>query len=107
MITASYNVEGKDAKTAIADLAKEWGENATTNDTIFPGTDDVTGYFATLPSGTEGSGLYCTAVARDYMDGYLLLELTGHNSGNAELDMAVSDALNGIIDSLEFTDYNE
>lgn len=107
MITASYNVDGKGAKTAIADLAKEWGENATTNDAIFPGTDDVTGYFATLPSDEVGSGLYCVAMARDYMDGYLLLELTGHNSGNAELDMAVSDALNGIIDSLEFTDYNE
>ncbi|MCR4685912.1 MAG: hypothetical protein K5649_10630 [Lachnospiraceae bacterium] len=105
MITASYNVDGKDAKTAIADLAKEWGDEATTSDAIFPGTDDVTGYFATLSPVTEGSGLYCTAVARDYMDGYLLFELTGHNSGNEELDMAVSDALAGIIDSLKFTDY--
>ncbi len=101
MITASYNV-GKDAKTAIADLAEEWGGKSTISEGIFPGTEDVTGYWATLPPEKEGSGLYSTAIARDYMDGYLLFELTGHNSGDDEADMAVSDSLAGIIDSLEF-----
>ncbi len=45
-----------------------------------------------------------TAIARDYMDGYLLFELTGHNSGDEELDMAVSDYMAAIIDSLTFTE---
>lgn len=101
MITATYNVD-KDAKTAIADLAKEWGDKASTSEGIFPGTEDVTGYWATLPPEKEGSGLYSTAMARDYMDGYLMFELTGHNSGDDEADMAVSDALASVIDSLEF-----
>ncbi len=105
MITASYNVD-KDAKTAIADLAKEWGDKASTSEGIFPGTEDVTGYWVTLPPEQGTSGLYCTAIARDYMQGYLLFELTGHNSGNDEEDMAVSDALASVIDSLEFAVYN-
>lgn len=102
MITASYNT-GKDAKTAINDLAKEWGDKATLLEGIFPGTDDVTGYWVNLPPEKDSSGLYSTAVARDYMDGYLLFELTGHNSGNDEIDMGVSDSLAAVIDSLEFT----
>ncbi|MCR5301808.1 MAG: hypothetical protein K6E49_05155 [Lachnospiraceae bacterium] len=102
MITASYNVDGRDARTAIEDLAKEWGDKATVTDGIFPGTEDAKGYWATLPPENDSSGLYSTAMARDYMDGYLMFELTGHNSGNDEEDMAVSDALAGIIDSLEF-----
>ncbi len=103
MVMVTYDV-GKDAKTAIADTAKSWGEKATTSEGVFPGTEDVKGYWAILPPATEGSGLYETAVARDYMDGYLVFELIGHNSGNEELDMAVSDALATIIDSLQFTE---
>lgn len=106
MITASYNAD-KDAKTAILDLSKEWGDKAPLIEGVFPGTEDVKGYFLSLPPGEGGSGLYSTTIARDYMDGYLLFEVTGHNSGNDEADMAVSDALAGVIDSLEFTTYNE
>nr|WP_297708143.1 hypothetical protein [uncultured Butyrivibrio sp.] len=71
---------------------------------IFPGTEDVKEYWAVLPPTEEGSRLYMTAIARDYMDGYLLFELTGHNSGDEELDMAVSDYMAAIIDSLTFTE---
>ncbi len=105
MITASYNVDS-DAKTAIANMAKEWGDKTITTEGPFPGAEDITGYWVTLPPSGEGSGYYSTAVARDYMDGYLMFELTGHNSGNEEMDMAVSDALASIIDSLEFTGSN-
>ena len=105
MITASYNVD-KDAKSAINDLAKEWGDKTEVYEGVFPGTDDVTGYWANLAPEKDSSGLYSTAVAVDYMDGYLMFELTGHNSGNDEADMAVSDALAGVIDSLEFTKYD-
>ena len=106
MITASYDV-GKDAKTAIEDLAKEWGDKTEISEGIFPGTEDVTGYRATLPPEEGTSGLYMTAIARDYMDGYLVFELTGHNSGDDETDIPVSDALAGIIDSLTFVSYEQ
>lgn len=104
-ITATYDV-GKDAKTAIDDLAGKWGDKATTSEGIFPGTEDVTGYWAILPTEKENVGLYSTAIARDYMDGYLLFECAEYKSGDEETDMALSDALAGIIDSLEFTTYN-
>ncbi len=105
MITVSYNVD-KDAKTAIEDLAGSWGDKAELSEGIFPGTEDVKGYWATLPTQDIGSGLYMTAIARDYMDGYLLFELTGHNCGDDSVDIPVNDALAGIIDSLEFISYN-
>ena len=41
-----------------------------------------------------------TAIARDYMDGALIFELTGHNGEDEEMNMEVSDRMAGIIDSL-------
>ncbi len=43
-----------------------------------------------------------TAIARDDMEGVLVFELDGHMGNDEENNMAVSDALAGIIDSLEF-----
>ena len=103
MITATY-VVSKDAETYINELVKSWGsENVTVTKSIFPGTDSVDGYWASLPPAENGSGLYETAVARDYMDGALVFELTGHHSGNDELDIPVSDKLAMIIDSIVFS----
>ncbi len=104
MITASYNVD-KDAKTAIDDLAKDYGDKATISEITFPGTEDVKGYYLDSNSSGEGSGLYMSAMARDLMDGYLLFEFTEHKSGDEEMDMAVGDALAAIIDSLQFVPY--
>ena len=103
MITVTYDV-GKDAKTAIADLAKSWGENASTSEAPFLGNENIPGYWATLSPAADGSGsgYYSEALARDYMDGALIFELDGHMGEDEENNMAVSDALAGIIDSLEF-----
>ena len=104
MVTATYGVD-KDAKTMIEDLQKQWGEGTQTYESSFPGAEDVTGYWVTLSPTVEGSGLYETAVARDYMDGYLIFEMTAHTSGDDAIDIPVSDALATIIDSLEFIQY--
>ncbi len=101
MITASYEV-GSDAKTAVADKAKAYGDGATTSEASFPGAEDVIGYWAMTAPSTEGSGLIETVVARDYMDGYLMFEMTTHNSGDDAIDIPVSDALAAVIDSLTF-----
>ena len=104
MITATYVVP-ENAETYINALAESWGsENVTVTKSIFPGTEDVDGYWAALPPSEDGSGLYETAIARDYMDGTLVFELTGHNSGNDEIDIPISDELAMIIDSIEFSD---
>ena len=43
-----------------------------------------------------------TAMARDYMEGALIFEIDGHQGEDDEMNMAVADALAGIIDSLNF-----
>ena len=105
MILVTYDIE-TDGKGARDQRAESWGEKTTKSDAIFPGTEDVPGYWAILPPAEEGSGLYMTSISRDYMDGSLTFELTGHNSGNEELDMEVSDRLALIIDSLTFETYD-
>ncbi len=107
MITVTYTVENK-GEAAIKALGESWGSDKVTyNEGPFPGADDVTGYWAMLPPAEDGSGLYETAVGRDYMDGALIFDLTGHNSGDAALDMEVSDNMASIIDSLTFENYSE
>ncbi len=102
MITATY-VTGKDAETTINDLANSWGADITNKArSIFPGTEDIDGYWAYVVPMSDGSGLYMTAVARDYKDGTLIFELTGHNGEDDDMNMEVSDSLAMIIDSLEF-----
>lgn len=106
MILVTYDVE-TDGKGARDKRVEEWGENATSSDAIFPGTEDVPGYWAICPPGEDGSGLYMTSISRDFMDGSLTFELTGHNSGDDMLDMEISDRLATIIDSLTFEDYEQ
>ncbi len=106
MITVTYTVENG-GEAAIRELGESWGEETEYSQGTFPGADDVTGYWAVLPPKEEGSGLYMTAIGRDYMDGALIFELTGHNGDDEEMNMAVSDDLASVIDSLTFETYGE
>ncbi len=104
MVTVTYE-PSTDAKTYADELKSSWGESAKINEGTFPGTEDVKGYWVILDPSKDGSGLYETAIVRDYMEGILSFELTGHNSGDDAIDIPVSDNLAMIIDSLEFLDY--
>ena len=99
MITVTYTVDN-DAEAAIKELGESWGDKTTYSEATFPGTSDVKGYWASLDPEEGGSGAYSTAVARDYMDGAIIFELTGHNGEDEEMNMEVSDYMAGIIDSL-------
>lgn len=102
MITVTYDVT-TNAEGAIDKMIESWGsDKATKTKSIFPGTENVDGYWGVLPPAEDGTGYYETAIARDYMDGCLVFELTGHNSGDDEMDMAVGDAMAMIIDSISF-----
>ncbi|WP_029232272.1 hypothetical protein [Butyrivibrio sp. VCB2006] len=104
MVTYDVDMTAKEKRDAIA---KEYGENATTMETPFPGADDVTAYRASCPAGEGGSGLYEEAIIIEYMGGYLCFEVIGHLTGNDELDMEVCDYLAGILDSLTFMSYGD
>lgn len=103
MVLVTYDVEhnGKEMRD---EKLKSYGETAVGSDSVFPGTEDVEGYWASCPP-VDGLGEYMTSVSRDYMDGSLTFECIGYNSGDEMLDMEVSDYLAMIIDSLEFIQY--
>ena len=103
MITATYTTDSN-AEDAIKEIGKNWGDAANYSENIFPGTEDVKGYWVVANPSEEGSGAYMTSIARDYKDGALIFELDGHMSGDEESDMVVSDTLAAIIDSLQFTE---
>lgn len=106
MITAYYTVDNK-GEAAIEELGNSWGEATVFSQGPFPGAESENGYWAVLPPAEEGSGAYMTAIGRDYMDGALIFELSGHNGNDEEMNMAVSDALAAVIDSLTFETYGE
>lgn len=101
MITATYTVD-KNAEDSIKELGKALGDKAIYTEGVFPGTEDVKGYWVVLNPEEGGSGGYMTAIARDYMEGTLIFEIDGHFGEDEENNMLVSDTLAGIIDSLTF-----
>lgn len=105
MLTVSYEVDTTNPEEVADKLVKEWGDSAVKSEGIFPGTESVPCFRASLPVGEDGTGMYMEAIIRSYMEGCLVFELTGHNSGDDEMDMAVSDQLAMLIDSVEFTQY--
>ncbi len=104
LIQVTYDVEhnGKEMRD---EIAKGYGEKATTLDAPFTGTEDVQGYWAMVGPDGGGAGLYETAISRDYMDGSLTFECIEHMSGDEALDMEVSDYMAMIIDSVKFESY--
>ncbi len=101
IITAAY-ITDKNAENYINELAASWGEGSNKARSIFPGTKDVDGYWAYIYPSPTDSGMYMTAVARDYKDGLLIFELTGHNGDDNSINMAINNSLSMIIDSLTF-----
>lgn len=101
MITVTYTVENK-AEAAVKELGKSWGDIATYTDGVFPGTEDVKGYWVTAVPTEDGTGSYMTAVARDYMEGALVFELTGTNGEDEANNLEVSGVLSDILNSIEF-----
>ncbi|MCR5558344.1 MAG: hypothetical protein K6F75_12405 [Butyrivibrio sp.] len=102
MIIATY-VEGKNAEDAINEMAESYGgENPYFSQGPFPGTEDEPGYWVSFDPNMEGSGSYMTALARNYKEGALIFEVSGHNGNDEMQNMEVSDALSLVIDSLQF-----
>ena len=84
------------------EIAKGYGETAVKSEAVFPGTEDVKGYWVSVGPEEGGSGAYVTAIARDYMDGALIFELDGHNGGDEAMDNQVAGVFSDMINSLEF-----
>jgi hypothetical protein len=101
VITISY-VEGREPEEYLDELTKDWDKEAEKIKGVFPGTDDTPGYWRMSPQMEEGSGLYETLVTGAYKDGVLVLDAVEHKSGDEAADMALSDSMAAVIDSITY-----
>ena len=106
LITISH-VMDKMPPEVLGEVTDGWGnpDDVIRTEGFFPGTTDKWGFFRTLPASTDGSGLAQTAIAGEYNGGTLLLENMTHLSGDDETDMAISDAMASVIDSITYKDF--
>ncbi len=102
-------IADKQPEEVLYDVTSEWGDQSKIqrSEGTFPGTDDKLGYWRVLPDNGKGSRLSMTAIATEYNDGVLLAVETFHSSGKDEIDMAASDALAEVIDSITFKNFKE
>ena len=106
MVEIRY-IKDKQPEEVLYDLTSTWTndqEEVQRSEGIFPGTDDKWGYWRELPASEDGSRLGQTAIAGEFNGGVLLFTVTSHMSGDDETDMAVSDAISGVIDSITYPD---
>lgn len=104
MVEISF-IPDKQPEEALAEITDTWGEDANISRTegFFPGTNDKWGYWRTLDTPNEGSGLGETLIAGEYNGGVLLFEIISHGSNYD--DTTVSDELSGIIDSITYENF--
>ena len=104
-LTATYTVENG-AEAAIKELGASWGDGTEYSEEPFPGANYAVGYRATFSSEEDGAGLFETAVARNFMGGALIFEITEHKGEDGNVDAEASDLLSGLMDSLAFDVYD-
>ena len=108
MVEIKY-IADKQPEEVLYEVTEEWGdqEDIKRTEGIFPGTHDKWGYWRTLDAGKTGSGLGMTAIAGEYNGGVLLFVVTSHMGGDEEMDMAASDAIANVIDSITYKEFKE
>jgi len=106
MLVISY-ITDKQPEEALYDLTSAWGdqESIKRSEGFMPGTDDKWGYWRIMDSTADGSGLNQTAIAGEYNGGVLMFEIISHVSGDDGMDMAVSDTLSELINSITYDDF--
>ena len=105
MLSISY-VPDKQPEEVLAELTQGWEDQETVrSESYFPGTDDKWGYWRNPKDNGTGSGLSENIFAGEYNGGVLVFDFVTHKAGDDETDMAVSDVLSGIIDSITYDDF--
>ena len=72
---------------------------------FFPGTDGKWGFWRTMPAPEDGSSPSRTAIAGEYNGGVLLIQYAAWQTGDEEADMKASGAMETIVDSLTYKDF--
>jgi len=91
------------------ELTAGWGsgEEISRSEGFFPGTEDRWGYWRSLHGTAEDPQLDLDAFAGEFNGGVLQFLFTVHKSGSEEEDMAVSDALAAVTDTLAYSYFEE
>ena len=103
MVTISY-VPEKMPEEAMSEITETWEDQERTEG-IFPGTDDKWGYWRELKTSDGGSGYGETLICGEYNGGSLLFDIVSHKGKDDDQNMAVSDNLSAIIDSITYENF--
>ena len=101
-------IADKQPEEVLYEVTSEWGKEQDEigrSEGFFPGTVDKWGYWRDLTADEEGSGIARSAIAGEYNGGVLLFEFMTHMSGDDGMDMAVSDALAEVLDSVTYEEF--
>ena len=103
MVTISF-VTGKMPEEAMSEITDSW-EDQDRTEGYFPGTDDKWGFWRELKTSEEGSGAGETVIGGEYNGGALIFDIVSHKGNDGDQNMAASDCLSGVIDSIEYEDF--
>ena len=104
---AITNIPERQEDEVLSELIKnmEDPDSIVKSESYFPGTNDKWGCWISPKDNGTGSGLAEDIFTGEYNGGVMMIEFITHKSGDEEADMAVSDALSGIIDSIGYDDF--
>ncbi|MCR5774142.1 MAG: hypothetical protein K6G42_03560 [Lachnospiraceae bacterium] len=103
MITVTY-IPDRFPDEVLYEVTEPWGdqEAIARSEGFFPGTNDKWGCWRTFSTTDGKSEIVRTAIAGEYNGGVLMFESEEHMSGDEEKDMAISDELAYIVDSITY-----
>ena len=99
--------QDKMPEEVLGEITADWGDDADIqrSEGYFPGTDDQWGFWRTMDAPEDGSGPARTAIAAEYNGGTLLIQYAAYITGDDEADMAAGGAMETIVDSLAYEDF--
>ena len=108
MVTITY-AEDKGPEEVLDELTADWGDpdDIDRSESYFPGTNDKWGFWRSLNSDGEGSGLNERAFAGEYNGGTLLFEYITHTGSDEEVNKPSQDALQALTDSITYEDFED
>ncbi len=106
LVTISVEAD-KQPEEVLYEITSNWEDQdaVTRSEGFFPGTEDRWGFWRNMPAPEDGSGPDRTAIAGEYNGGVLLLQYAAWLTGDDAADMASSGAMETIVDSITFEDF--
>ncbi|MBQ7565563.1 MAG: SprB repeat-containing protein [Oscillospiraceae bacterium] len=105
-ITVRY-VADKQPEELLYEVTSEWGDplDVIRTEGFFPGTTDKWGYWRSYIGTENGVKVSKTAIAGEYNGGVLLFDIVAHIENDELKDIAISDALAFVVDSVTYDNF--